>query len=65
METPATEEYPAILWNEDELLERDPCERERTCVMKGTDANGKEYTAIGVIVCDQLELISDIELLTT
>lgn len=62
--TPPTEDFPEIVWEQDELLERDPEERERTYKMIGMDVGGNKYEATGVYVCGELELIHDIELLT-
>lgn len=58
---PPAEEFPEIEWEQDQLLEKDPKEREETYKMIGTDAAGNKYTAIGVFVCGELELISEIE----
>lgn len=62
--TPPTEDFPEIEWEQDELLERDPEERERTYKMFGMDASGNKYEATGVFVCGELELMHNVELLT-
>lgn len=62
MNTPATEDFPAIEWDQKQLLEKDIDEHSESWEMIGYDEDGKEYSAIGEFCLGELVIITEIEL---
>jgi len=61
MKTKATNEFPEIEWEIEDLLEKDIDERMEVFNAIGTDKDGNEYSGSAYYFCDVLEEIKDIE----
>lgn len=63
MKTEKSEQWPEINWHQKSLLDKDVDERSETWELSGTDVDGKEYSAIGNFTHDELDYITEIELI--
>jgi len=61
MKTKATNKFPEIDWEIDELLEEDIDERMKVYNAIGIDSEGNEYSGSAYYFCDEFNEIKDIE----
>lgn len=62
MNTPATEDFSAIEWEQYRLMDYDTEERSQTWEMEGVGSDGKKYGGVGEYSCGELVAITQIEL---